>query len=92
LLDDEPVEAAAVDAEMQAVRERHDTARAGESDDDTHDHHGPRVPLRLALPALQLAAITVCLGIGAEFLLGLSEQAAAGLIDTTDYVVAVIGQ
>ncbi|BAU32209.1 monovalent cation/H+ antiporter subunit D family protein [Microcella alkaliphila] len=90
LLDDEPADGTAVDAEVQRSRER-DATRWVAGREDAHDHHGPRVPLRLALPALQLAVITICLGIGAEFLLGLSQQAAAGLLDTTSYITAVIG-
>lgn len=92
LLDDDPVDATVITAEASASIERHDPPRgAATHEDDPHDHRGTRIPMRLALPALQLAAITVCLGLGGEFLLGLSEQAAAGLIDTSAYVAAVIG-
>jgi multicomponent Na+:H+ antiporter subunit D len=49
----------------------------------------PRVGALLAAPAVVLAGITVCLGIGAEVLLELSRTAAEGLLDTQDYVEAV---
>ncbi|MDO5662449.1 MAG: monovalent cation/H+ antiporter subunit D family protein [Brachybacterium sp.] len=52
---------------------------------------GP-TPLRLALPALALSAITLSLGIGAEGLLDLVGTAANGLMDTSAYVQAVIGE
>ncbi|OLT46218.1 cation:proton antiporter [Saccharomonospora sp. CUA-673] len=51
----------------------------------------PRVEARLAAPAVVLAAITLSLGIGAELLLSLSETAAAGLLDPSAYLEAVIG-
>ncbi|GAB3047896.1 monovalent cation/H+ antiporter subunit D family protein [Sediminivirga luteola] len=44
----------------------------------------------LVLPGLLLALVTLCLGLGAEFLLGLSSTAAAGLLDTSSYVEAVM--
>lgn len=46
--------------------------------------------LRLAAPALLLAAATVALGLGAQGLMALSETAADGLIDTTRYVEALM--
>lgn len=93
LLDDEAVNTEEVAEEAAAAIERHDPPRGvSPSEDDPHDHRGTRIPLRLALPALQLAAITVGLGLGGELLLGLSETAAAGLIDTSAYVQAVIGR
>ncbi|MGF1646384.1 MAG: monovalent cation/H+ antiporter subunit D family protein [Kineosporiaceae bacterium] len=48
-----------------------------------------RVPRRLVLPALALAAVTVGLGLGAEGLLALSVTAAENLVDTGGYVEAV---
>ncbi|GAA1393661.1 monovalent cation/H+ antiporter subunit D family protein [Pseudonocardia kongjuensis] len=50
----------------------------------------PSVGLRLTLPALVLAAVTLGLGLGAELLYGLSATAAAGLLDTSGYVEAVL--
>ncbi|WP_346728295.1 monovalent cation/H+ antiporter subunit D family protein [Microbacterium lacticum] len=47
-------------------------------------------PLRLAAPALVLAAVTLCLGLGAQGLLDLAGTAAAGLVDTTAYVKALL--
>jgi multicomponent Na+:H+ antiporter subunit D len=49
-----------------------------------------RVPLTLALPGIILACVTLGLGLGAQGLLALSEQAALGLLDTTTYVEAVL--
>jgi multicomponent Na+:H+ antiporter subunit D len=59
---------------------------------DPHDHRGTRVRVSLILPALILGAVSVGLGFGGEFLLQLAEQASAGLIDTGDYVRAVMGR
>ena len=59
---------------------------------DPHDHRGTRVRVSLILPALILAGFSVGLGFGGEFLLQLAEQASAGLIDTSDYVRAVMGR
>ncbi|MEQ3553629.1 monovalent cation/H+ antiporter subunit D family protein [Pseudonocardia nematodicida] len=50
----------------------------------------PRVGLRLTLPGLVLAMVTLGLGLGAELLYGLSATAAAGLLDTSSYVEAVL--
>ncbi|MEU8489722.1 monovalent cation/H+ antiporter subunit D family protein [Pseudonocardia alni] len=50
----------------------------------------PRVGLRLTLPALALAVVTLGVGLGAELLYGLSATAAAGLLDTTPYTEAVL--
>ena len=93
LLDDQTVDADAVEEEAALAVERHDPPRGAETaadDDDPHEHRGTRVPLRLLVPSLVLAAISVGLGLGAEGLLQLAEQAAAGLVDTSDYVRAVI--
>lgn len=46
--------------------------------------------VRLAAPALALAAATLGLGLGAHGLMDLAETAAAGLLDTTTYVKAVL--
>lgn len=62
------------------------------ADDDPHDHRGTRVHLALILPALILAGISVALGLGGEFLLQWAEQASKGLLDTSDYVQAVMGR
>lgn len=62
------------------------------ADGDPHDHRGTRVNLTLIVPALILGGLSVALGLGGEFLLQLAEQASEGLIDTSDYVRAVIGQ
>jgi multicomponent Na+:H+ antiporter subunit D len=59
---------------------------------DPHDHRGTRVRVSLIMPALILAVLSVGLGFGGECLLQLAEQAAAGLIDTSDYVRAVMGR
>ncbi len=52
---------------------------------------GPRIGPALLAPGLFLAMITLGLGLGGELLLGLSEVAAAGLVDTSHYVEAVMG-
>lgn len=49
----------------------------------------PKVPLRLALPGVVLAVVTLCLGVGGQLLLGLSSTAAEGLLDVSAYVEAV---
>ena len=59
---------------------------------DPHGHRGTRVRVSLILPALILASLSVALGFGGEFLLHLAEQASSGLIDTSDYVRAVMGR
>ncbi|GGC75556.1 monovalent cation/H+ antiporter subunit D family protein [Hoyosella rhizosphaerae] len=45
----------------------------------------------LAMPAVILTMVTLGVGIGAQGLLVLSEQAAAGLLDVSGYVEAVMG-
>ena len=60
-------------------------------DDDPHEHRGTRVSFSLIFPALILAGISVALGVGGESLVALAEQASSGLLDTTEYVRAVIG-
>lgn len=92
LLDDVTLDTDEVAAEAALAVERHDPPRGAETtDDDPHEHRGTRVPLRLIVPALALAGVSVALGLGGEGLLQLAEQAAAGLVDTSDYVRAVIG-
>lgn len=59
---------------------------------DPHEHRGTRVPLTLIVPALILGGFSVALGFGGEFLMQLADQASAGLIDTSDYVRAVMGR
>lgn len=59
---------------------------------DPHDHRGTRVRASLILPALILGGISVALGFGGEYLLQLADQASQGLMDTSDYVRAVIGR
>ena len=49
-----------------------------------------RVPFALALPSVILACVTLGLGLGAQVLLGLTEQAATGLLDTSTYIEAVL--
>jgi multicomponent Na+:H+ antiporter subunit D len=61
-------------------------------DGDPHDHRGTRVRLPLILPALFLAGLSVGLGLGGDFLVQLAEQASLGLVDTSDYVRAVMGR
>jgi len=46
----------------------------------------------LILPALILGGVSVALGFGAELLVQLAEQASASVMDTGDYVEAVIGR
>ncbi|MEU3308355.1 monovalent cation/H+ antiporter subunit D family protein [Nocardiopsis sp. NPDC055551] len=52
----------------------------------------PKIRMTLILPGLVLTATTLCIGLGAEFLLDLSAQAAANLLDTSTYVEAVLGR
>lgn len=61
-------------------------------DGDPHNHRGTRVGLPLIVPALLLGSLSIALGFGAELLVQLAELASAGLIDTSDYVRAVIGR
>ena len=65
------------------------TATAG---GDPHNHRGTRVRFSLILPALILASVSVALGFGGEFLVQLAENASIGLVDTSDYVKAVMGR
>ncbi|EFQ81943.1 putative monovalent cation/H+ antiporter subunit D [Aeromicrobium marinum DSM 15272] len=55
-------------------------------------HPASRTPVRtsLVVPSVVLAVVTLGLGLGAEVLLDLTSTAAAGLLDTTPYVTAVV--
>lgn len=93
LLDDDPVDGDDVAAEAEWAIERHDPPRGVQpADEDPHDHRGTRIPVRLIVPALVLAGLSVALGLGGELLLSLAEQASVGLVDTSDYVRAVMGE
>ena len=50
-----------------------------------------RVSWWLAIPAVASAALSLTIGLGAEFLLDWSRTAALGLLDTSSYVEAVLG-
>ncbi|MFE1395750.1 monovalent cation/H+ antiporter subunit D family protein [Nocardiopsis alba] len=52
----------------------------------------PKIKASLIIPGLILTATTLCIGLGAQVLLDLSAQAAAGLMDTSGYVEAVLGR
>jgi multicomponent Na+:H+ antiporter subunit D len=91
LLDNDPVDSEEVAHEAAEAIEKHDPPRgAATAEDDPHEHRGTRVPVRLVVPALVLAALSVGLGLGGELLVQLAQNAAAGLLDTSDYVRAVI--
>ncbi|WP_409328596.1 monovalent cation/H+ antiporter subunit D family protein [Trujillonella humicola] len=64
-------------------------------DSDTARRRTPielsRIPLRLVLPGLFLALVSVAVGLGAEGLLSLAQTAAEGLVDPAAYVQAVLG-
>ena len=55
------------------------------------DAHRSRIPARLAAPAVLMAATTLALGLGAQGLWTLTDQAAAGLVDPSAYIEAVLG-
>lgn len=93
LLDDDPVDVDEVAHEAALAVEHHDPPRGAEtSEDDPHEHRGTRVALRLVVPSLVLAGLSIGLGLGGELLLQLAEQAAAGLMNTSEYVRAVMGE
>ncbi|GAA1813678.1 monovalent cation/H+ antiporter subunit D family protein [Nesterenkonia flava] len=48
-----------------------------------------KVPVRLLIPGMLLAAVTLFFGLGAELLMSLSETAAENLLNPQDYVEAV---
>jgi multicomponent Na+:H+ antiporter subunit D len=87
-VDDDEIAAEAARA-VEQIEPPRATATAGV---DPHDHRGTRVRLSLILPALLLAGVSVGLGLGGEVLLQLAENASSGLIDTSDYVRAVMGR
>ncbi|MGC5048201.1 monovalent cation/H+ antiporter subunit D family protein [Micrococcus porci] len=60
--------------------------------DPDEDHTASRIPLRLAGPAVLMAAATLALGLGAEVLWSVTDQAARGLADPTAYIEAVLGR
>lgn len=93
LFDDDVVDAELVEAEAAHAVEHHAPPRGAITvEEDPHEHRGTRAPGRLVVPALMLAALSVGLGLGGELMLSLAEQAAAGLLDTSAYVQAVIGR
>lgn len=49
-----------------------------------------RIPVGMVVPGAALAAVTLSLGLGGEFLYGVSMTAAEGLLDTSGYVEAVL--
>lgn len=57
---------------------------------DGEESASRRVPWALALPGALLAVVTIVLGLGAELLFPLTEVAAAGLVDTSNYVREVL--
>lgn len=93
LYDSDAIDENAV-AEDAALAVEHSPAPRGIMgvEGDPHDHRGTRVRTALILPALILGGLSVALGFGGEFLLQLAEQASSGLIDTSDYVRAVMGR
>lgn len=93
LWDTDPVDEGEVaDEAARAIEHREPPWGIIGVDDDPHEHRGTRVSFSLILPALILASISVALGVGGETLVALAEQASAGLLDTTEYVRAVIGR
>lgn len=62
------------------------------------DHATPSQPIEgwrgmaLVLPLLILALLSTGIGVRPELLMNISSRAAAGLIDPTDYIEAVLGQ
>jgi len=92
LYDSDAVDDEEVAAEAALAVEHTEAPRGifGE-DGDPHEHRGTRVRVSLILPALILGGLSVVLGLGGEFLLNLAEQASSGLMDTSDYVRAVMG-
>lgn len=92
VFDDEAVDANEIVAEAELAVEHHDPPRGARwAEDDPHEHRGTRIPARLVVPALVLAAISLALGVGGELLLQLAEQASSALLNTGGYVRAVIG-
>ena len=94
LYDLEYVDDEAIAAEAAHAIEHIDAPRGTQAtaDSDPHNHRGTRVRFSLILPGLVLASVSVVLGLGGEVLIQLAEQAANGLVDTSDYVRAVMGR
>ena len=93
LYDSDVVDQAAAEAEAALVVEHHEPPRGIHGHDaDPHEHRGTRVGFALIFPALMLGAVSVALGLGGEFLVSLAEQASSSLVDTSDYVRAVMGR
>ncbi|WP_017587732.1 monovalent cation/H+ antiporter subunit D family protein [Nocardiopsis ganjiahuensis] len=68
-------------------------AKAGENGSvTTGTRTQPKIRTALLVPGLILTATTLGIGLGAQVLLDLSAQAAAGLLDTSGYVEAVLGR
>jgi multicomponent Na+:H+ antiporter subunit D len=92
LFDGVVIDTDAAAAEAARALEQHGPPRGVLASSDPHDHRGTRIPLRLVIPALMLSGLSVGLGFGGEFLLQLAEHASSALIDTSDYVEAVMGR
>ncbi|MER3390062.1 MAG: monovalent cation/H+ antiporter subunit D family protein [Microcella sp.] len=93
LMDDEPVDREEVEEMAAEAIEQHDPPRGSlRAEEDPHDHRGTRIPLRLIVPSLVLAGLSIALGLGGETLVQLAERAADGLVDTSAYIRAVIGR
>ena len=92
LFDGVVIDSDAAAAEAARALEQHGPPRGVLASGDPHDHRGTRIPLRLVIPALMLSGLSVGLGFGGEFLLQLAEHASSALIDTSDYVEAVMGR
>ncbi|GAB3841924.1 monovalent cation/H+ antiporter subunit D family protein [Nesterenkonia populi] len=60
-------------------------------EDPTTQHGRVKVPMKLIVPGMLLAAVTVFFGIGAELLMSISEVAAENLLNPESYVEAVSG-
>ena len=93
LLDDEAVSSEEVTRMAEeAIEQREPPRGSHRAEEDPHDHRGTRIPLLLVVPSLILAALSLALGLGGEVLAHLAESAASGLLDTSDYVRAVLGR
>jgi multicomponent Na+:H+ antiporter subunit D len=90
--DSDSLDSAEVAVEAAHAVEHTEPPRGILEADDPHEHRGTRVRFSLILPALILGGLSVLLGFGGEALLQLAEQASSGLIDTGDYVRAVMGR
>ena len=74
-------------APMRQYRDLAPTGGRGELREMTED---VRIPGRLLAPAVVMMAVSVALFLGAGALLPVVQDAAHGLLDTTDYVEAVL--